>query len=94
MQPGAQTLRERAQQVIQRGEQCQADRPAVDAAVIAEEFAEQGQQDQHDGERVQEHQHGERIGDDGAQAEVREHEGHDAEDHRPDGVFRPAGEDG
>ena len=50
MQPGAQTLRERAQQVIQRGEQCQADRPAVDAAVIAEEFAEQGQQDQHDGE--------------------------------------------
>ena len=32
------------------------------------------QQDQHDGERVQEHQHGERIGDDGAHAEVREHE--------------------
>ena len=50
-------LRQRDDKVVDRGDEGEAHRPAVDRAVVAEELAEQRQRDERDGERVEEHQH-------------------------------------
>lgn len=69
------TARQACAEVIERGEEREADDPAVDALVMPEELSAEGEEDEHDSQRIEEHQHGKRIADDVAQSEVCKTEG-------------------
>ena len=85
---------QRDDEVVDRGDEREAHRPAVHRAVMAEELAEQCQRDERDGERIEEHQHRQGVGDDGIEAEVCKQERDEAEDDRPGAVLRALGEKG
>ena len=86
-------LGQRDDQIVNGSDEREADRPAVHRAVVAEEFTEQRQRNERDGERIEEHQHRQRIADDGAEAEVRKQQRHEAENDCPDAVLWPVGEE-
>ena len=92
MAGGTQSGGQGAQQVIEGGDQRKADDPVIDLLIVGEELAEQRQQDKHDGQRVEEHQHRHGAGDDGAQAQIGDGEGHHAENDGPRLVLGPLGE--
>lgn len=54
--------------------------------------AKKREQDQHNGQRVEEHQHRKRIGNDGVQTQIGNQEGQYTEDHCPNPIGRSAGE--
>ena len=66
----AKRIGQRAQQIVDRGDKCAADDPVIDRAVVMEKLAAEGQQDQRDRERIEEHQDGHGERDDAAEAEV------------------------
>ena len=63
-------IRQRPQQIVESRHQSQAGDPGVHSPVMVKEVAQQRQQDQGDGQRIQEHQHRHSVGDDGGQAHV------------------------
>ena len=93
MQQGAEIFGEVAEQVVDGADECQDQGGDVDLPAVAKELAEEGQQDQGDGQGIEEHQHGHGVADDGAQAQVGKDEGHEAEHDGPDPVRGPLGEE-
>ena len=93
MQQGAEIFGEVAEQVVDGADERQDQGGDVDLPAVAKELAEEGQQDQGDGQGIEEHQHGHGVADDGAQAQVGKDEGHEAEHDGPDPVRGPLGEE-
>ena len=85
--------RQRAQKFQHRGRRRAAQPAAQHGAVIAIQRAGQRQQDQHNGQRIQRHEHRLRPGQDGVQAKVRDQKREQAEPHRPHPVGGPVRKD-
>ena len=85
-------LGQRLEEVKQRGDEGEEGDGSINGAVMLEDAAQQTQQPQCDGQRIQQHQHRQGIIDDRVQAQIGYQEGQNAENDRPYAITRALGE--
>ena len=89
MQRAPESFRQGGKHVVNRSDCREGYRPAEHDRVVFEQFSAERQHDQHYGDGVQQHQHGDGILDNRVKAEVCENKGHGAERYRPRLIRRP-----